>query len=165
MIKFAKQNLSKAVAAQHWTPLLVEERLAEAADVIKRLPPVKVRGYFNTWPQIVHEFSDLVEQEPQLMKRPTPSAAAITRMEETFGWTVGLDPMDAKIVMLRARGERWKHICGTVGLARTAAHEHWLYALCTIAWRLNGCGIPKSASRRRLLDEAMRSLREAERSR
>ena len=23
-------------------------------------------------------------------------------------------------------------------LARAAAHEHWLYGLCVIAWRLNG---------------------------
>ncbi len=37
-------------------------------------------------------------------------------------------------------GTRWKEICWEVGLARAAAHEHWLYALCVIAWRLNGGG-------------------------
>jgi hypothetical protein len=103
-----------------WTPSLVEERLAEAADVLKRLPEVKVRGYFNTWPRMVDEFSDLVGQEPPKMRRPWPQPAAITRMEETLSWTIGLDPADAKIVWLRAGGERWKTICWKVGLARAA---------------------------------------------
>jgi hypothetical protein len=134
-----------------WTPSLVEERLTEAADILKRLPPVTVRGYFNTWPKIVYEFSDLIGQEPPLMKRPFPSAAAISRMEQTLSWTVGLDPVDAKIAWLRAYGARWKTICGKAGLARAAVHEHWLYALCVIAWRLNNENIPKNWSRRRFI--------------
>lgn len=85
---------------EKWTASLVEERLVEAADVLKRMPPVKVCGYFNVWPTIVHDFGDLVGQEPQRLKRPYPSAAAISRMEETLGWTVGLDAIDAKIVWL-----------------------------------------------------------------
>ncbi len=134
-----------------WTPLLVEERLAEAADILKHMPPVTVRGYFNLWPSIVHEFSDLVGQEPPLMRRPAPSPAAISRMEQTLGWTIGLDPIDAKIIWLRAQGERWKRICATVGLSRAAVHERWLYGLCVIAWRLNDKPVPKNWARRRFI--------------
>lgn len=136
---------------KRWTPSKVEERLSEAADVLKRMPPVKVQGYFNLWPKIVPEFGDLVGQEPQLMKRPAPNPAAISRMEETLGWTHGLEPDDARIVWLRASGERWKYICARVGLARTAAHEHWLYALCVIAWRLNGHPLGQNWSRQRII--------------
>lgn len=121
-----------------WTPSKVEERLIEAADILKRLPPVTVRGYFNVWPQIVPEFGDLVGQEPPPLRRPFPSAAAISRMEQTLGWTIGLDPIDAKIVWLRAYGNRWKDVCWKIGLSRTTAHQHWLYGLCVIAWQLNG---------------------------
>lgn len=134
-----------------WTPSLVEDRLSEAADILNRLPPVTVRGYFSTWPKIVYEFSDLVGQEPPLMKRPAPSPAAISRMEQTIAWTIGLDPVDAKIIWLRAHGERWKHICAVVGLARAAVHERWLYGLCVIAWRLNNKTPPKGWSRRRFI--------------
>ncbi|MFN4282341.1 MAG: DUF6362 family protein [Alphaproteobacteria bacterium] len=130
-----------------WTPSLVEARLAEAADVLKRLPDRGVQGYYNLWPRIIPEFSDLVGREPPRMKRPPPSPEAITRMEETLSWTAGLDPVDAKIVWLRAGGERWKAICWTVGLTRATAHQHWLYALCVIAWRLNGRRIPSKRSR------------------
>jgi hypothetical protein len=142
---------------EKWTASLVEERLVEAADVLKRMPPVKVRGYFNTWPTIVHDFGDLVGQEPQRLKRPYPSAAAISRMEETLGWTVGLDAIDAKIVWLRAYGERWKDVCWRVGLGRTTAHEHWLYALCVIAWRQNGRRLSKNPSYRSVLALAAKS--------
>jgi hypothetical protein len=46
-----------------WTIEMVAERLAEAAAVIRRLPPVRVPGYFNTWPPIVVEFADRVGQQ------------------------------------------------------------------------------------------------------
>lgn len=134
-----------------WTPSLVEARLSEAAAVLKRLPEPRRQGYFNTWPDYFYEFADLVGQEPQPM-RLVPSPAAISRMEETLAWTVGLDPTDGKIVWLRAHGERWKTICWTVGLHRSAAHEHWLYALCVIACRLNRRTYPANRSRRYVID-------------
>lgn len=136
-----------------WTPSLVEARLSEAASVLKRLPEPRRQGYFNTWPDYFYEFADLVGQEPQPM-RFLPSPAAISRMEETLTWTVGLDPTDSKIVWLRAHGERWKTICWTVGLQRSAAHEHWLYALCVIAFRLNGRRLGRNLSKRKVIELA-----------
>jgi hypothetical protein len=136
-----------------WTPSLVEARLSEAASVLKRLPERRRQDYFNTWPEYLPEFADLVGQEPKPM-RVRPSPAAIGRMEETLTWTVGLDPIDGKIVWLRAHGERWKTICWTVGLHRTAAHEHWLYALCVIAFRLNGRRLGRNLSKRKVIELA-----------
>jgi hypothetical protein len=43
-------------------------------------------------------------------------------------------------------------VCWKVGLQRAAAHEHWLYALCAIAWRLNGHSFLGPASKRRLIE-------------
>jgi hypothetical protein len=136
-----------------WTPSLVEERLSEAAFVLKRLPAERRRGYFNVWPQIVHDFADKVGQETRPM-RVLPSPAAISRMEETLSWTVGLDPIDGKIVWMRAHGERWKAICWSVGMQRSAAHEHWLYALCVIAFRLNGRRLNRNHSKRHVIAQA-----------
>src|SRR5690606_14176711 len=99
-----------------WTPKLVEARLAEAAAVLKRLPGGRVRGYFNTWPQHSYEFADLVGQEPRETSLPPPSPAAISRMEETLAWTIGLDPIDGKIIWMRAHSVPWKAICWRVGL-------------------------------------------------
>ncbi|MGE0854432.1 MAG: DUF6362 family protein [Geminicoccaceae bacterium] len=134
-----------------WTPEMVEERIVEAAAVLKRLPSVRVGGYFSTWPRMKVEFSDLVGQTPEPMRLPPPSAAAISRMEQALSWFAWLEPIDSKIVWLRVSGKRWKEICWAVGLARAAAHEHWLYALCLIAWRLKGGGGLTRLGRRRLI--------------
>ncbi|WP_099865939.1 DUF6362 family protein [Pararhizobium haloflavum] len=135
-----------------WTPKLVEERLIEAADVLKRLPGERIRGFFNTWPEIMVEFSDLVGREAEPMKRPPPHPAAIARMDETLTWTVGLEAIDGKIVWMRVHGASWKTICWAVGLQRSAAHEHWHYALCLIAMRLNRQPVPPNRSRRYVID-------------
>ena len=39
-----------------WTPALVEQRLVEAADTLRRLPPVKVQGHASSWPPMVRDF-------------------------------------------------------------------------------------------------------------
>lgn len=119
-----------------WTPHLVEARLSEAAFVIRRLPEPRLFGYFSTWPEIRHSFADQVGQEPRRM-RVLPSPAAISRMEETLTWTAGLEPIDGRIVWMRAYGTRWREVCRAVGLQRASAHQHRIYGLCLIAHRLN----------------------------
>jgi hypothetical protein len=128
----------------NWTPSLIEERLAEAADTLRRLPEVRVQGHASTWPPYNQE---CLATEDVTLRRPPPSAAAITRMDEALPWLQLLDPVDARIVWLRADGDPWKIICWKVGLTRSAAHRHWLFALCVIAWKLNGLRIPKHISK------------------
>jgi len=141
-----------------WTPKLVEERLSEAAAVLRRLPGTRIRGYFNTWPDYLYEFSDLVGQEPRQTSLPPPSPSAISRMEETLSWTTGLDPIDGKITWMRAHDTPWKAVCWKIGLQRSAAAERWQYALCVIAMKLNHQPAPTNRSRRYLIDR-MRDFR------
>lgn len=122
----------------HYTPAHVADRLEEAAAVLKRMPPVKVRGYFNVWPHILHELSDLIDQEPKKLNRPFPKASEISRMEETLGWTVGLEVLDAKVALLRARNYIWKEISYKVGIAEPNVRNHWAFGMCVISWKLNG---------------------------
>ena len=137
-----------------WTVEMVEERLVEAASVMRRLPSVRVPGYFNTWPKMVVEFADRVGQQPEPMRLPPPSAAAITRMEETLLWLRWLEPQDAKLVWARANGERWKTICWMIGLTRSSAHLHWRYALSVIVLRLSKQKIPSRRSRQFIVARA-----------
>jgi len=140
-----------------WTREQVEERLLEAADVVKRLPDVRVQGYFSMWPKALYEFSDLVGQEPRPLRRPPPPPDAISRMEQTMPWLTWLDPEDAKLVWARAEGSRWKLICWRFGISRATAHRRWEYGLSLIAWRLNGRSIPRKRSRNFVV-ERVRSL-------
>lgn len=143
-----------------WTREQVEERLDEAADVMKRMPAVKVQGYYNLWPSVVREFADLVGQEPQRLRRPPPAPDAISRMEETLGWLAWLEPEDARLVWMRAERARWRAICQRFGIARATAHRRWEYALCVILWRLDKRPLPRKWSRH-FLRERIRALSDA----
>lgn len=132
----------------NWTRERVEERLSEAADVMRRLPPVRVQGYYNLWPKVLHEFSDLVGQEPPRLKRPPPAPDAISRMEEALDWLRWLEAEDGKLVWARAERTPWKMICWRFGIARATAHRRWEYALSVITWRLNNRRLPAKRSRR-----------------
>ncbi len=142
---------------KHWTPLLVEEQLAEAADVLKRLPEEQVQGYFSTWPEVVRSVYDAFGWHDSVLKRPWPSPASIDRMDEAMRWLRWLEPADAKIVWSRASGKRWKPICYVAGMGRTAAWERWVMGLCVIAMKLNGTDIPKRPARLRAMATIMRS--------
>ena len=137
------------MADKCWTTSLVEDRLVEAADVLSRLPEERVQGYFSVWPEVVRDFADMVGQTPEPMRRPPPSAAAITRMEEALEWIRFLDIDDGKLVWARAEGARWKEICWRFGIARATAHRRWRYGVSVIALRLNGKRVLRSQRRRR----------------
>jgi hypothetical protein len=137
-----------------WTPACVEARLHEAADVMARLPEVRVQGYFNLWPKVLHEFSDLVGQEPVRLKRPPPLPDAISRMEETLGWLRWLEAEDAKLAWARAERTPWKPICWRFGIAPATAKRRWQYALSLIAWKLNGRFVGTKTSRRAFMERA-----------
>jgi hypothetical protein len=127
---------------------MVEASLIEAAAVMRRLPPVRVPGYFNTWPSALVEFADRGGQQPEPMRLPPPSPAAISRMEEALGWLRWLEAEDVKLVRARADRTPWKAICWQFGIGRATANRRWQYGLCLIAWRLNGLRVPAKRSRR-----------------
>ena len=130
--------------------------IAEAGlPVIRRLPPVRVQGYFNTWPSMVVEFADRVGQ-PEPMRLPPPSPAAISRMEETLVWLRWLEAEDAKLVWARSDRTPWKAICWRFGIGRATAHRRWQYGLSVIAWRLNGRKAPAKRSRQFVVAVAAR---------
>ena len=114
----------------------VEERLRSAARTLRRLPNVKIQGYFSTWPTIIREPLEILQMEPEPM-RITPSMADITEMEEVlFVWLKWIEPEERRLVWLRAERVRWKLICGRFGVGRTKAWEMYRRALASIAAKL-----------------------------
>jgi hypothetical protein len=122
--------MADATTDQSWTPMLVAERLAEAADVLARLPDEQVRGLYDLWPKLVGEHC-----------RDACAAAAapeaIDRMDEALGWLMWLEPEERRLVWLRAEGVPWKRITHWLGIGRTTAWQRWTLALLKIATRLN----------------------------
>jgi len=76
--------------------------------------------------------------------RVSPSAAAITRLEQTTDWILWIDEDERRLVWLRAARVRWKLICMEIGCDRTTAWRRWQVALTKIASRLNAEGTASS---------------------
>jgi hypothetical protein len=113
-----------------WTPELVAERLAEAADVLARLPDERAGGFYDLWPRLVGATG----------RGSSPAALApeaIDRMDEALGWLCWLDPDERQLVWLRAEGMPWKRITHRLGIGRTTAWQRSTIALLKIAIRLN----------------------------
>ncbi len=69
-----------------WTVDTVVERFAEAAETARRLPPMRVQGYFNLWPPIRRQRWESWGSSDLVPGPLPPPPAAIERMLETMRW-------------------------------------------------------------------------------
>lgn len=120
-----------------WSVDGVAERFREAAQTARRLPPVRVQGYFNTWPAILRQPWETYSGDDVLYRFP-PDPAAIDRMEETMRWVLWLTEEQRHLVWMRAGEREWREICRRFGCDRTTAWRRWQKALGLVADRLNG---------------------------
>ena len=127
------------MAETRWTAETVADHFEEAIRTLRKLPPVKVPGYFSAWPQIVRTRQEIAAMEPVPM-RVWPSAAAITRLEQTTDWILWIEEDERRLVWSRAARIPWKVICVELGCDRTTAWRRWQLALTKIASRLNAKG-------------------------
>lgn len=122
---------------QQWTKEQIAERFEAAVRTLRRLPPVRVRGYISSWPEIIYTKREIamMDQKP---KRWPPTAEAISETEETCKWINLLTEIDdRKIIWYRASRLPWKEICIKLGVARSTANWRWQNAILTITNKLN----------------------------
>ena len=126
------------MAERHWTPTMVEDRLEEAADTLRRLPDgQKPQTHMSAWPAVLRDFWEVYGQERPRLRLPPPHPAAIDRLDQTLAWLAWLETDEVRLVWLRAERVRWKAICWRFGVSRTTAWRNWVAALVKIAARLN----------------------------
>lgn len=124
-----------------WTVDTVVRRLAEAAQTARRLPPVWVQGYFNTWPRLVRQTWERLSVDDRPAPHFPPEPAAIDRMTETMGWMAWLTVEERHLVWMRAEEREWREICCRLGCDRTTAWRRWHKALDRLVTGLNS-GLP-----------------------
>ena len=116
---------------------MIQDRLEDAARTLRRLPPVKVQGYFSTWPEIRRTKEEFDQMEKARLRLGPPTARSITQMEEVlFNWMKWLTVEQRKLVWMRAERVRWKQICWQLGFGRTKAWGLYKLALTRIASKL-----------------------------
>lgn len=124
------------MAEAGWTGEAVADHFEEAVRTLRKLPPVRVTGYFNAWPEVLRSAKEIAAMEPEPM-RVLPSTSAITRLERTFDWMLWITVEERKLIWLRAARVPWKAITWEFGCDRTTAWRRWTLALTKIAARLN----------------------------
>ena len=124
------------MAEAEWTGEAVADHFEEAVRTLRKLPPVRVTGYFNAWPEVLRSAKEIAAMEPEPM-RVLPSTGAITRLEQTFDWMLWITVEERKLIWLRAARVPWKAITWEFGCDRTTAWRRWTLALTKIAARLN----------------------------
>lgn len=120
-----------------WTLDDVAARFEEAATTGRRLPPVRVQGYFNAWPSFARtEWASFAADESSYRPFP-PSPEAIDRMLETMRWAQWLEVEQRHLVWMRAKRYGWRDITLRFACDRTTAWRRWQRALEVVARRLN----------------------------
>ena len=87
-----------------WTPSAVADRLEEAAKTLRRLPPVKVRGYISSWPPIIRDFWEAYGWSEVQVRPGPPAPDAIDQMDESLAWLHVLEADEVRLIWLRAEG-------------------------------------------------------------
>lgn len=122
-----------------WTEKMVMAYLEEAAAIHRRLPPVKVQGYMNLWPETLKSDWERFYDAANTRTRPGPVMPhEVTYHELIMAWLRWLDPYSQKIVWMRANRIPWKVIEGELDRHRATLWRDTTQALCQIAGRLNG---------------------------
>lgn len=122
----------------YWTDKMVEAYLKDAAAVMRSLPPVKVQGYFSTWPDTGDDGTWFKAGEAEDRKprfRPTPRQ--IDQAFYVLEWLRWPSLMERKIMWDRANKVPWKVMEHSYQSARSTLWRHQAHGLMWVVARLN----------------------------
>lgn len=97
----------------------LKRQLKFAANIMKRLPGVKVQGYRQFWPQIIHSEEERVYWEAEEYRK-LPTKVEIDLMEKILEYYKPLEPFETKLVWQRAEGKTWKCLSADLGYSRAS---------------------------------------------
>ena len=120
-----------------WTIEDVANRFEDAASTARRLPPVRVQGYFTVWSMIVRSEWERMSAEEQPRLHFQPSPVDVDAMLEVMHWVQWLELDQRHLVWMRAKRYGWRDIAIRFACCTKTAQRHWQAALQCVAQRLN----------------------------
>ena len=121
----------------NWTPDDVANRFEEAASTARRLPPVRVQGYFTLWPTVVRSEWERMSADEQPKMHFQPSPSEVDAMLEVMHWVQWLELEQRHLVWMRAKRYGWRDITIRFACDRSTAWRRWQRALEIVVERLN----------------------------
>ncbi len=126
-----------AEARRVWTIDDVAARFEEAASTGRRLPPVRVQGYFNTWPPFVRkEWEAFAVASERVYRTFAPSPFEVEKMLEVMRWVQWLEVEQRHLVWMRAQRYGWRDISTRFGCSIRTTQRRWEVALYIVAMQL-----------------------------
>lgn len=95
----------------------IKENLTFAAEVMRRLPPVKVRGYFCSWPKFCSD-NEIFKGDSDVWIQPLPHE--VEAMEKILEWLKFTTVENRHIIWVRSCGMGWKNISLRCGKSRSS---------------------------------------------
>ena len=120
-----------------WCTDTVAARLEEAANTGRRLPPVRVQGYYTVWPVFVRQEWETLAADEKVYRPFPPSPKDIDRMLEVMRWVQWLEVEQRHLVWMRAKRYGWREIGIRFACCTKTAQRHWQKALQTLAEQNN----------------------------
>lgn len=120
-----------------WTMEDVAARFEDAASTGRRLPPVRVQGYFNSWPAFVRTEWEAFAAHEKVYRPFPPSPEDIDRMLETMRWVQWLEVEQRHLVWMRAKRYGWREISIRFACCTKTAQRQWQRALQILVDHLN----------------------------
>ena len=94
---------------RHWNEKIVMAYLEDAASIHRRLPEVKVAGYFSLWPEtMADDWTRLYDAVNGQNRLGSPMPREVSYHEEIMEWLRWLDRHQQQIVWMRANRIPWK---------------------------------------------------------
>ena len=122
-----------------WTDKMVMAYLEEAAAIHRRLPPVKVQGYFNLWPETLKDdWTRLYDSVNAKTRLGAPMPHEVTYHENIMTWLRWLDHYSQKLVWMRANRIPWKIIEDKLDKHRSNLSPLYKSAIQLICAQLDG---------------------------
>jgi len=121
----------------NWTAEDVAHRFEEAASTARRLPPVRVQGYFTLWPAVVRSEWERMSADERPKMHFQPSPAEVDAMLEVMRWVQWLELDQRHLVWMRAKRYGWREISIRFACCTKTAQRHWQVALQSVAQRLS----------------------------
>lgn len=124
-----------------WTVESVANRFEEAACTARRLPPVRVQGYFNVWPAVVRSEWERMSADERPRQHFQPSPQEVDAMLEVMRWVQWLELDQRHLVWMRAKHYGWREIGIRFGCCTKTAQRHWAQALQVVTVQLNASAV------------------------
>jgi hypothetical protein len=127
----------KQLQHNQWSECTVMAYLEEAASIHRRLPQVKVPGYFSLWPDTLKDdWEQLYDAVNRRTRLGSPMPHEVTYHEQIMDWLRWIDRDQQQIVWMRANRLPWKILVAELGQSKTTLWRQQRNALARIAAKL-----------------------------